>query len=1155
MSIKKKNLPSWLLLSFVLAKHLHDNGIHKLFLTATERKYFEDSLSSYAVWIAFINKKKEEETSLEINTAAFRVRSMLYEQLIPHLFPSHNMCCKLIDLDSLIAQARQLTLPPVSDVDKEWQMYLESHVKVKKEIASPSLSHDNTINENENTVNGKKNESNQHEQQQLNNSTTKLDETNIITDDIPLRDIFHTLELDRDAMIEQRKLEEFEAQEELNEAEEAKENATAKSLSMFNADGNFNLKYLLQGIAANRQKTSLSDRELQNLLSDFKPHRSKWANDDRVGQEELYEACEKVLTDLKNYTEHSTPFLNKVNKREAPDYFEVIKKPMDLGTVTKKMKNLVYRSKKEFSDDLYLIYENCLTYNTNAASEYRKHAIAMRRKTDRLMARVPDISIKEMKTEVEEEGDELSEDEDHGSERVSKKSAGKHIPSVERKSTPLQLDRHSRERSMTRGSSAVPTSALDGVNGSDAENGMTPEVGTPLAQYGGKTVKGQNNSSDMNENIDLEQEDKKLGAEIDADLGEFQNQVWRDKTKKTRAKLTTDVEKQYQFLFGEREALIRSGLDMERFSMIEHLHDKPESIIKLVRCEFDRFLKWTDRRPNNITLYEDFDLKSSDDETLDAFFSKRISKPQKRVDDSTRNDLFLPDYEITGGMPELEGVPEDLATIESSPSEKYSFARKSSVDLSPEALLAAQGYSNVSLDAYPELDFPDYGLNPLIDKSNHTLEQIRLMYSKCNSIRNNIPISTLASSINIDQAVSESEKTQKQVALPASSAKIPPLNLTPESGHQMSQKVLSKLLTHAGFESAKMGALNVLTDIMINYLTNIGKTMRSYWDRYSHKMEGDEMLIHSLYENGILDISEIESYVHDNVERNVHRLDDLHRKLQTSYQDLLSGSNERPAIEEDELLNDDETFITGIFGEDIGEDYFGFKDLGLDQEYNLDNLSIPSRLWFGKNKDKVPVKTVATIDPTYKYPPPPSFPPITTETQIIGLLKPYFTKRLSNPDLPLVEDEYMPNKNKNRPRYPPTNKPTVGRKKLTKESSSATGVGGEHKKHKRKRPIEEIAAERAEKAEKKRLRMEEKAQKIAEKEQKRRLREELREQEKQARIEAKEKRKLLNKKAKQQAQLAKQGSLPSTPTVSSSNIAAATNATNSPSAMEEEEDA
>lgn len=35
-------------------------------------------------------------------------------------------------------------------------------------------------------------------------------------------------------------------------------------------------QYLLQGIAANRDRTTLSDREIRNLLSDFKPHRTKW---------------------------------------------------------------------------------------------------------------------------------------------------------------------------------------------------------------------------------------------------------------------------------------------------------------------------------------------------------------------------------------------------------------------------------------------------------------------------------------------------------------------------------------------------------------------------------------------------------------------------------------------------------------------------------------------------------------------------------------------------------------------------------------------------------------------------------------------------------------------------------------------------------------
>lgn len=204
---------------------------------------------------------------------------------------------------------------------------------------------------------------------------------------------------------------------------------------------------------------------------------------------------------------------------------------MDLGTVTKKMKNLCYRSKKEFADDLYLIYDNCLMYNTNSASEYRKHAIAMRRKTERLLLRVPDFSIKErLENEIEEEGDEMSEDEDNEPQkRPSKKSSGKHM--VSSKSGPLSStpDRRSRERSLTRGSSAAPG------NNSDAES--VSDIGISQKSYGGKTVKNQ----EGDDNVDLEQEDKKLGDEIDADMGELQDQIWRDKTKKTRAKFTVNT--------------------------------------------------------------------------------------------------------------------------------------------------------------------------------------------------------------------------------------------------------------------------------------------------------------------------------------------------------------------------------------------------------------------------------------------------------------------------------------------------------------------------------------------------------------------------------------------------------------------------------------
>ena len=58
-----------------------------------------------------------------------------------------------------------------------------------------------------------------------------------------------------------------------------------------------------------------------SLMSEVRKNRSKWASEDKIGQEELYESAEKVLSELKAMTEHSTAFLTRVNKREAPDYY------------------------------------------------------------------------------------------------------------------------------------------------------------------------------------------------------------------------------------------------------------------------------------------------------------------------------------------------------------------------------------------------------------------------------------------------------------------------------------------------------------------------------------------------------------------------------------------------------------------------------------------------------------------------------------------------------------------------------------------------------------------------------------------------------------------------------------------------------------------
>lgn len=46
-----------------------------------------------------------------------------------------------------------------------------------------------------------------------------------------------------------------------------------------------------------------------------------------------------------------------------PDYFDIIKKPMDFNTVSEKLKFNEYESIQEFIDDINLIFSNWKLYN------------------------------------------------------------------------------------------------------------------------------------------------------------------------------------------------------------------------------------------------------------------------------------------------------------------------------------------------------------------------------------------------------------------------------------------------------------------------------------------------------------------------------------------------------------------------------------------------------------------------------------------------------------------------------------------------------------------------------------------------------------------------------------------------------------------------
>ena len=53
-----------------------------------------------------------------------------------------------------------------------------------------------------------------------------------------------------------------------------------------------------------------------------------------------------------------------------PDYPRIVKKPMDLQTVGKKMSNESYKNAAQFTEDMRLIWKNAKCYNRTESKIY-----------------------------------------------------------------------------------------------------------------------------------------------------------------------------------------------------------------------------------------------------------------------------------------------------------------------------------------------------------------------------------------------------------------------------------------------------------------------------------------------------------------------------------------------------------------------------------------------------------------------------------------------------------------------------------------------------------------------------------------------------------------------------------------------------------------
>ena len=174
------------------------------------------------------------------------------------------------------------------------------------------------------------------------------------------------------------------------------------------------------------------------------------------------------------------------------------------------------------------------------------------------------------------------------------------------------------------------------------------------------------------------------------------------------------------------------------------------------------------------------------------------------------------------------------------------------------------------------------------------------------------------------------------------------------------QRSVAKIFYHAGFEEFQPSAVEAVTDIANEYFFKLARSLGQYRQvpkvplattasgstdlvGWKPKYSFEEALLHSLHENGI-DVESLESYVSD-TDRLGGKLTVMHDRMKAHLADLL-----RPALNDAgpdgvNAFNDgSDQFVGGDFAEDLDEDFFGFKDLGLDKEFGLMSLSVPLHL-------------------------------------------------------------------------------------------------------------------------------------------------------------------------------------------------------------------
>ncbi|OMJ30089.1 Transcriptional activator spt7 [Smittium culicis] len=874
---------------------------------------------------------------------------------------------------------------------------------------------------------------------------------------VPVGLIYHTLENDLSSI---KEVQQFESDRiSIKESVSRKEQKIKLDNVSSQVSSIPGIKNLAAYIDLNREQVNLSSVELANLLSEVRPKKNKWNSDEIPGQEELYTSLENVLTEIKNMGSISLPFLSQVKRRDAPDYYDVISNPMDLGTMSKRLKNLYYRSKKEFEDDIKLIRNNCYQYNTAPSHPYRKQADLIVKKADQLLSKVTDYKI--MERMLFDNDDELNTEFGDDSDSGTVNDFGNSVSKSNRLLSPEMSENASKSPAGTADSFSslkkLDSSAtnynkdLDNFKTSDP-NFFLPENVIPHTIISENGVSSETSNLNCINHNQSKINSKRVYERVNETLSSLSkhffndSEVWERTSKDFRSNCAIESMKRLKTDFPDQKALLRTSYKMENFALESHSKiEYYESPLTSTPGEFF---------PKIIYTKDDLDLdealsdqvNTSTASSIDRSKFNSILKRQKLTLD-LMNDFksnlqvnshigYNSSYDINSGIPDLK---------------KSCYYKH--VDFDSYDSLKLKAKPPLKISEFPCAKFPQNKMFNSISNTIDSLSRIRIIDNKINIIKFNISVGyyegnyslaenqtstfdndfelnldidkfSLIDNYNEDNKLIDNTKdisTKKSLNFPYtpisdnkprifaqqsttskevsefSSSKpktLPKLDFNKNSGSHLMNRICSLILAHVGFEKLTAQALGIISEVVIQYITNLGQTLRIYTDNHSKNMSSEAILAHALHENGVESLDDLKFYCDERIEKMELKIADTEKKLLRSYEELVSGASNNQADDLMELTNDD-SLVNGDLSA-VGDDFFGFKELGLDKEFGIDvNKGIPNELWFGKARNKFSSVAGGLSIHELKYIPPPLWNQVSSLTGQIGLFVPFLTEKFS----------------------------------------------------------------------------------------------------------------------------------------------------------------